>query len=172
MSGSTARRTDPALWDAVKARVTAGGKGGRPGQWSARKAQLAVAEYKRQGGGYAGQKRGDNALRRWTEEDWGTRSGRRSRDGGERYLPRRARDALSPDEYARTTAKKRADTRSGRQFSAQPRDVASKAAAARRGRAAGKAPATKTALMAEARRRGLPGRSRMSKEELAHALRR
>jgi hypothetical protein len=29
----------------------AGGKGGRPGQWSARKAQMAVEEYKREGGG-------------------------------------------------------------------------------------------------------------------------
>ena len=47
----TARRTDPELWETVKAEVTAGEKGGHAGQWSARKAQFAVQEYKRRGGG-------------------------------------------------------------------------------------------------------------------------
>ena len=47
----TAEKTDPALWEEVKEEVTAGSKGGRAGQWSARKAQLAVAEYKKRGGG-------------------------------------------------------------------------------------------------------------------------
>jgi len=42
--------------------VAAGDKGGRPGQWSARKAQLAVAAYKRAGGDYRGQKSADNHL--------------------------------------------------------------------------------------------------------------
>jgi hypothetical protein len=37
-----AKRTDPDLWDKVKAEVTAGDKGGDPGEWSARKAQMAV----------------------------------------------------------------------------------------------------------------------------------
>ena len=52
----TARKSDPALWDRVKHEVTAGAKGGTPGQWSARKAQLATAEYQRRGGGYLGGK--------------------------------------------------------------------------------------------------------------------
>lgn len=47
-----ARRTDPDLWEAVKAEVTAGDKGGEPGQWSARKAQMAVQFYKGRSGGY------------------------------------------------------------------------------------------------------------------------
>ncbi len=80
--GSTARRSDPALWEQVKGGVTAGDKGGAPGQWSARKAQMAVQEYKRRGGGYEGLKRADNHLHQWTEEDWGTGSGARSRDSG------------------------------------------------------------------------------------------
>ena len=50
------------------------------------KAQLAVQEYKRRGGGYEGAKTKDNHLRHWQEEEWGTKSGRRSRDTGERYL--------------------------------------------------------------------------------------
>ena len=52
--GKTAQKSDPKLWEKVKRQVTAGAKGGRKGQWSARKAQLAVQEYKRRGGGYKG----------------------------------------------------------------------------------------------------------------------
>lgn len=124
----TARRTDPELWERVKREVTEGDKGGHAGQWSARKAQFAVQEYKRQGGGYEGGKKKDNSLDKWTEEDWGTKSGKKSGDTGERYLPKEAREALSPEEYQRTTAKKRSDTRKGKQFSGQPADVAKKTA--------------------------------------------
>lgn len=176
----TAERTDPKLWDKVKAKVTRGSKGGEPNEWSARKAQLAVAEYKRRGGGYKGRKTGDNHLVQWTHEKWGTKSGKPSGETHERYLPKKAREKLSDSEYTRTTAKKRADTAAGKQFSRQPRDVARKVAPTRAPhRAAGDRKAgghgadgaTKTALMAEARRRGVPGRSRMSKDELARALR-
>ena len=130
MAGRT-ERDDPDLWDKVKAEITAGDKGGDKGEWSARKAQMAVQEYKRRGGGYKGRKTGDNHLVQWTKEDWGTASGKKSEDTGERYLPRAAREKLTKEEYARTTAKKRADTRAGRQHSAQPKDVARKTAAAR-----------------------------------------
>jgi hypothetical protein len=164
--GGTAKRTDPDLWEKVKRSITRSDKGGSKGQWSARKAQLAVQEYKRRGGGYEGAKRGDNHLRQWTKEEWGTGSGRRSRNSGERYLPKQARKSLTAEEYRRTSDKKRRDTKAGRQFSAQPQDVARKTARHRR---AGKEP-TKAELMAEARRRDLPGRSRMDKAELRHAL--
>ena len=162
----TAERDNPELWEQVKATVTAGGKGGRKGQWSARKAQLAVAEYKKAGGGYVGEKRDDNSLHQWTEEEWGTRSGKESLETGERYLPKQARDALSKDEYARTTAKKRRDTRHGEQFSSQPDDIARKTAPYR----GGKREPTKADLMARAREAGIKGRSRMSKEQLQAAL--
>jgi hypothetical protein len=163
---STAKRDDPALWERVKREVTAGDKGGHAGEWSARKAQLAVSEYKKAGGGYVGRKRDDNSLRQWTEEEWGTRSGKDSGDTGERYLPKDARAALSDEEYARTTAKKRRDTKKGKQFSAQPDDVRRKTAAAR---AHADAP-TKADLMAQARSRNVPGRSKMNKGELEKAL--
>ncbi len=88
--GKTSEKSDPDLWEKVKQDVTSGGKGGRPGQWSARKAQMAVQEYKKEGGGYAGPKAPDNSLVKWTEEDWGTKSGRKSGETGERYLPKRA----------------------------------------------------------------------------------
>ena len=125
---AVAKRSDPELWNQVKAEVMAGAKGGEPGQWSARKAQLAVQAYKRRGGGYVGGRTADNHLRQWEREDWGTRSGRDSRETGERYLPKAAREALTPAEYARTSAKKRADRKAGRQFSKQPADIAAKTA--------------------------------------------
>ena len=160
----TAEKDDPKLWEQVKEEVTAAGKGGRKGQWSARKAQLAVAEYKKRGGGYVGAKDVDNALHQWTEEDWGTKSGEESGKTGERYLPKKARAALSDEEYRRTTAKKQADTKKGRQFSSQPKDVADKTRPFRDHR-------TKADLYAEARKRDVPGRSKMSKAQLAEALR-
>lgn len=163
---TTAKKTDPQLWEKVKAQVTAGDKGGEKGQWSARKAQLAVAEYKKAGGGYEGRKDPHNQLAQWTKEDWGTKSGKESGETHERYLPKKAREALSDQDYARTTAKKRADTRKGRQFSSQPDDVARRTAPYR----GSKSEPTKAALMAEARKRGVAGRSKMSKAELAKAL--
>ena len=62
--GKVARKDDPALWERVKSEVTEGDKGGRAGQWSARKAQLATQEYKRRGGSYVGRKPDDNSLTR------------------------------------------------------------------------------------------------------------
>jgi hypothetical protein len=163
MAGA-ARRTDPELWERVKQKVTAGEKGGRPGQWSARKAQLAVADYKKAGGGYIGNKDPNNLLTRWTREDWGTKSGEKSSETGERYLPKKTRARLSDEEYGRTTAKKRSDTSRGRQFSRQPKDVADKSGNTR----------LAEAPLAELRRRAaarqIAGRSRMTKQALVEAL--
>lgn len=166
MSG-TAEKTDPELWEKVKDEVKASDKGGRKGQWSARKAQMAVQEYKHEGGGYRGQKSADNYLQQWQDEDWGTKSGEESLATGERYLPKKAREALSDEEYRRTSAKKRADTAKGRQFSKQPADVARKAAPFHHRDAGDR---SKAELIAEARKRDLPGRSRMTKAELERAL--
>ena len=129
---TTAERTDPALWEAVKREVTAGSKGGVRGEWSARKAQLAVALYKKRGGGYLGPKSPRNALAKWTQEDWRTRSGEPSLVTGERYLPARAIEALTPAEYAATTRVKRAGLRRDEQFTAQPERIREKTARYRR----------------------------------------
>ena len=161
---ATAQRSDPALWDRIKAEVTAGDKGGHPGEWSARKAQMCVQRYKAEGGGYKGRKDPHNHLAEWTKEEWGTKSGDESLETGERYLPKKARDALTEDEYARTSDKKRADLAAGHQFSAQPGDVAAKTAAARL------ESLSKADLMKRATQHGVTGRSRMTKAKLAHAL--
>jgi hypothetical protein len=94
-------------------------------------------------------------------------SGARSRDSGERYLPREAHEHLSEEEYRRTSAKKRQDMRHGQQFSRRPDDVARKAGPYRHHEANA---SNKADLMAEARRRGVPGRSRMDKDALRRAL--
>ena len=159
----TAERTDPKLWERVKKKITAGDKGGEKGEWSARKAQMAVAEYKKQGGGYKGARDADNSLHQWSEEDWGTKSGKKSGDTHERYLPKKAREALTDEEYARTTAKKRADTKKGKQHSKQPKDVADKAAPYRDHR-------TREELYEAAKKRDIPGRSKMTKDQLMAAL--
>jgi hypothetical protein len=168
-----AEKADPELWEKVKAEIMQSAKGGEPGQWSARKAQLAALKYKREGGRYKGRKAADNHLQQWTEEEWGTKSGKDSGETGERYLPKAAREHLTDEEYKRTTAKKRADKRRGKQFSAQPKDVGAKVAAdihAGRARAArGRAP-SKAELMDKARAQNVPGRSRMSKAELERAV--
>ena len=44
--------TKPALRKRIFNRIMAGSKGGKPGQWSARKAQLLAVAYKKAGGGY------------------------------------------------------------------------------------------------------------------------
>ena len=77
------------------------------------------------------------SLKKWGDEDWGTKSGKPSTQGpkatGERYLPKKAREALSPAEYAATTRAKREGTRKGKQFVAQPKKIAKKTARHRKG---------------------------------------
>ncbi len=166
---TTAKKTDPELWDKVKAEVTEGDKGGKPGQWSARKAQMAVQEYKQEGGAYEGRKSDDNHLVQWQQEDWGTKSGQPSGESGERYLPKDARDQLTTEEYKRTSDKKRRDTKKGHQHSAQPQDVAQKTAAARHHDDGGEE--SKAELYSRAKAKNISGRSKMNKEQLVEALR-
>jgi hypothetical protein len=64
----------PELRERIKDRVMAGTKGGKAGQWSARKAQLVAQEYKEAGGGYKGSKgEKQKDLEKWGKEKWSTR---------------------------------------------------------------------------------------------------
>ena len=128
---STAVKSNPAKWKRIVSAVKSGSKGGKPGQWSARKAQLATAKYKASGGGYRGPKLASNSLSKWTREDWGTKSGKPSLKTGERYLPKAARESLSSQEYAATTRAKREGMKAGKQFVRQPKAIAAKTAAYR-----------------------------------------
>ena len=122
----TATKRDPKKWAAAKAKA----KRKMGGKHSARAMQLAVKYYKDMGGKYKGKKGTSktNKLKKWGKEKWGTKSGKPSGKTGERYLPEKARKALSDEEYRRTSAKKRADTKKGKQFSKQPKDIAKKTA--------------------------------------------
>lgn len=125
--------TNPSKREALKKKIMAGSKGGNPGQWSARKAQLLAQEYKKSGGGYSGPKTAkQKSLSKWTKEDWGTKSGKPSTQGskatGERYLPKKARAALTSKEYEKTSDAKRKGTAQGKQFVKQPKTIAKKVA--------------------------------------------
>lgn len=125
---TSATRTNQALWERIVKKVKLGTKGGKANQWSARKAQLAVALYKEQGGGYRGAKSSDNSLVKWTKQNWTTKSGKPSKVTGERYLPKKAIESLTPSEYAQTTKAKRLGTKKGKQFVKQPKSIAKKVA--------------------------------------------
>jgi hypothetical protein len=160
---SEAKKTDPELWEKVKEEITQSDKGGDPGQWSARKAQMAVQEYKKRGGGYEddGPGQDETDLHEWTEEDWGTKSGEESGETGERYLPRKVRMLLTEDEYARSTQKKKnGDT----QYVDQPDDVREKVSKIKEDGP------TKDMLVERARDLDIEGRSDMTKSELLDAI--
>lgn len=164
---STAKKSDPELWETVKNELMESDKGGEPGQWSARKAQLAVQEYKRRGGGYDddGPDQDETDLNQWTEEDWGTKSGSKSASSGERYLPKAVRMLLTEDEYRRSTAKKKSDSLEGdEQFSDQPDDVRDKVAKIKKDGPTGEM------LQERAADLDIEGRSKMTKDELLEAI--
>ena len=66
------------------------------------------------------------SLKAWGKQDWTTKSGKKSSETGERYLPKKAIQALSPQEYAATTKAKRAGKAAGKQFVPQPAKVKAK----------------------------------------------
>lgn len=118
-------RTNEALWE--KAKTEAKAKMG--GKHSARAMQLAGKIYKDKGGSYTDPKtEAQKSMSKWSKEEWTTKSGKPSSKTGERYLPKKAIEALTPAEYAATTRAKRAGTRQGKQFVAQPKKVAEKVA--------------------------------------------
>ena len=74
MSQDTNKYTKPELRERIKDRIIAGSKGGKPGQWSARKAQLLAQEYEKAGGGYQGGKDSkQKSLEKWGKEKWQTK---------------------------------------------------------------------------------------------------
>ena len=78
-------------------------------------------------------KQPQKSLKAWTGQKWRTKSGKPSKQTGERYLPTAAIKSLSAAEYAATTAAKRKGTRAGKQFVKQPKNISKKTARFRRG---------------------------------------
>lgn len=120
--------TKPALRERIKKEVMAGSKGGDPGEWSARKAQLVAQKYEKAGGGYTGGKSSSQkSLSKWTDEKWRTSDNTPS-DGKKRYLPDAAWKAMSSSEKAATNKAKADGNAKGKQFVPQPKKIAEKAA--------------------------------------------
>ena len=118
-AGSGDNYTKPELREKIKQDVTAGDKGGRPGQWSARKAQMVAHEYVAEGGGYKHPRdEAQQSLKDWGDEKWHTASGEKAVQGEEthRYLPDEAWKELSPAEKKATDEKKVKGSRKGKQF--------------------------------------------------------
>jgi hypothetical protein len=66
------------------------------------------------------------SLKSWGDQKWTTKSGKKSSETGERYLPEKAIKAMSAAEYAATTKAKRKGKAAGKQFVAQPDKIKQK----------------------------------------------
>ncbi|WP_010297552.1 hypothetical protein [Candidatus Odyssella thessalonicensis] len=124
--------TDPQLRMDLKEKIKAESKGGKSGQWSARKSQLLTKEYEAAGGGYKHQNQLTSAqrnLKKWTKEEWQTEHGEKAikKDGEtDRYLPRDVWNKLSPSEKKAAHQSKKQGSRHGQQYVANPDSVKSK----------------------------------------------
>ncbi|KAK8197645.1 uncharacterized protein BKA78DRAFT_350085 [Phyllosticta capitalensis] len=116
--------TDPELREQVKEEIKEGDKGGAPGQWSARKAQMMASEYKKRGGDYTtskdDQEQSQKNLSKWTDEEWQTKEGSghaKQADGTEkRYLPKKAWEEMSEGEKEETEKAKQEGGKQGEQY--------------------------------------------------------
>lgn len=110
--------TDPDLRERLKNEIMAGDKGGKPGQWSARKAQLLTHEYEKAAGTYKHEERTESQehLAQWTDQDWRTADGKPADKGDKtaRYLPAEAWEKLTPAERWATNAKKLTESKAGK----------------------------------------------------------
>jgi len=123
---NTSNKKNPLLWKKIVNEVKNSNKGGNPGQWSARKAQICVRLYKQRGGKYYGKKSVNNSLHLWTIQKWRTKSGKPSLVTGERYLPEKAIKKLSDKEYKITSRIKRKSIKNNIQYSKQPKNIITK----------------------------------------------
>ena len=105
------------LRNRLKNNILNSDKGGRPGQWSARKAQILALKYKQAGGKYRrGKVKTQRSLDKWTRQKWRTYSGKPSLQTGERYLPASAFKRLSISQIRSTNRKKKEGMKQGQQF--------------------------------------------------------
>lgn len=116
---SSSTYTKPKLREKIKKEVKDGDKGGKEGQWSARKSQLVAQKYKAAGGGYDKEKGApQKSLDAWTDEKWTTADGKKARKGDttDRYLPNEAWEKMSPAQKKKTRKKKQAGAKAGAQY--------------------------------------------------------
>lgn len=169
-SRNEAQYTKPELREKIKDELMQSDKGGRKGQWSARKSQLLVQEYEKQGGGYKGKKDEEaKSLEKWTGEDWQTEEGGAdARHDGKtnRYLPKEVWDKLSAQEKKEAEQKKAKGSKEGQQHVGYTPAVKRAMKAVKKEHST----PTKADLMKEARKLDISGRSKMNKAELQEAV--
>tara|TARA_R110002050_G_scaffold62473_3_gene137219 strand:- start:209 stop:604 length:396 start_codon:yes stop_codon:yes gene_type:complete len=125
----SAKKTNEKMWKRIVSSVKSGSSGGNPGQWSARKAQLATARYKKAGGGYKGAKSSSNSLSKWSKQKWdyvskSDKEKPKAKRG--RYLPESVRKSLTSGQKSSTNRKKRKASASGKQRAKYSKKIASK----------------------------------------------
>jgi len=129
MASKTATKTKPALWKRIVSSVKSGTSGGKKGQWSARKAQIATARYKKSGGGYRGKKSASNSLTKWSKQKWDYVSksdSKKPKKKRGRYLPESVRKSLTKSQKATTNKRKRAASAKGKQKAKYSKSIAKK----------------------------------------------
>ncbi|WP_081942882.1 Rho termination factor N-terminal domain-containing protein [Myxosarcina sp. GI1] len=164
--------TKPQLRRQIKDELMESDKGGKPGQWSARKSQLLVQEYEKQGGGYKQDEKDDAAesLEEWSEQDWQTESGNRARqdDKTKRYLPKEVWERLSESEKKEAKQIKQKASREGKQYVEWTPAI--KRAMQEAGYSDSDNEPTKKELYEQAQELAINGRSQMNKDELQKAV--
>ncbi|QNF34685.1 hypothetical protein HUW51_18850 [Adhaeribacter swui] len=164
--------TKPELREKIKEELKQSDKGGKKGQWSARKSQLLAKEYEEQGGGYKGPKdEKSKELDQWTQEDWQTKEGdvkARKKDKTSRYLPKEVWEKLSPEEKKQAEQTKAKGSKKGEQHIAYTTAVKK---AMQQVKSQNEKGATKKDLLEQAKKLDIKGRSTMKKEELEKAIR-
>lgn len=164
--------TEPELRRKLKEEIRASDKGGKKGQWSARKSQLLVHEYEKHGGGYKGEKdEAAKSLEAWADQNWQTQEGdtkARQDDGStKRYLPEKAWGLLSDEEKREAERRKRQGSKQGEQY---VKNTLAVKEARRRTTKDGGQGMTKRELYGRAQKLGVEGRSSMSKADLERAV--
>ncbi|WP_228021702.1 Rho termination factor N-terminal domain-containing protein [Vasconcelosia minhoensis] len=166
--------TKPALRRKIKAEIKQSDKGGDPGQWSARKSQMLVQEYEKQGGGYKKDEKDEAAksLEEWTEQNWQTAGGKgdaRQGDITKRYLPEAVWNRLSEAEQREAECTKEKGSKSGDQYVGWTPAI-QRAMAAEGYVPGSSSEPTKEALYQQAQDLDIEGRSQMDKNELQQAV--
>ncbi|WP_169978315.1 hypothetical protein [Tautonia rosea] len=183
--------TKPQLRAKLKDAIKQSDKGGKPGQWSARKSQLLVQRYEAEGGGYTTDRKDEAAisLERWTEQDWQTIDGEadaRTKGRTKRYLPRKVWESLSDDEKREAERTKTTQSMKGkrrvpwtdaikRAFDRLEQDetkgtTRSKRPTSTSSSARSQDGPTRKELYERARELDVSGRSRMTKAQLQRAI--
>lgn len=167
--------TKPELRRQIKDELMQSDKGGKPGQWSARKSQLLVQEYEKQGGGYKQDKKDKVAksLEEWGEQDWQTQSGdTKAREDGKtkRYLPKKVWERLSDAEKEEVEQMKQQASGEGEQYVEWTPAVKRAMEEAGYTSEESSAKQTKQELYQQAQELDIDGRSKMNKDELKEAV--